>query len=159
MTGMSEDRAGQELWRRFAAEPVEPDFLALAAYAEGRLAGPERDAVEAWLELNPEIATDLGPAEPAAVTEAAAAAVARRAMALVAAPAGNVVLFQQRPVRRWVEWAAMAATLVAIVYGGFTAGSDVSASLVSTDTAQADTGDLFDPPTGFFAIFNDSSST
>ena len=159
MTGMSEDRTGQELWRRFAAEPSAPDFVALAAYAEGRLAGPARAAVEAWLELNPEIAADLMPVDAKAVTEAAADAVAQRAMALVTAPAGNVIALKPRPARRWTERAAIAASLVLIAYGGFTAGSDVSASLVPTDTAQADPGDLFDPPTGFFTVFNDPAST
>ena len=29
----------------------------------------------------------------------------------------------------------------------------------TTDTPQAESGDLFDPPTGFFSVLNDASST
>jgi hypothetical protein len=177
---------GRELWRRWTmtareaiARPAggasRPDELTLAAFAEGRLTGPARAAVEAFLAANPEIADDVAaarrvPATGRAVDDAALAATIARATALVSMSArggvgGNVLAF--RPARRSVSvwpiaarWAALAASLALTGWLGFAMGGDAYGYLDVLDrqspAALAD--EVLDPPTGFFGL-PDTSGT
>jgi anti-sigma factor RsiW len=177
---------GHELWRRWTMTARDatarssggascPDELTLAAYAEDRLTGPARAAVEAFLAANPEIADDVAAARRVAATDrapddAALAATIARAAALVSDPArggrgDNVLAF--RPVRRpesaWpsaARWAALAASLALASWLGFALGGDAYGYLAVLDrqstTALAD--EVLDPPTGFFGL-PDTSGT
>jgi hypothetical protein len=176
----------RELWRRWTMTAGEaatrspggdsrPDELTLAAFAEGRLTGSARAAVEAFLAANPEIADDVAaarrvPATGSASDDAALAVTIARAAALVAAPArggagGNVLAFRpaRRPVSVWpiaARWAALAATLALTGWLGFAMGGDAYGNLAVLDhqssTALAD--EVLDPPTGFFGL-PDASGT
>ena len=123
----------RRLWRRLQEEEA-PDALLLAAYAEGRLAPEEAARVEAFLAENPELAEDVAfaRADAAEVDPAAAERVAARAMALVAEPSATVVPFRGRPVRRWAEAMALAASLVLCAYLGFEMGASAQATEVET---------------------------
>src|SRR5258708_20869519 len=93
----------RELWRRWTMTEREatarppggqfrPDELTLAAFAEDRLTGSARTAVEAFLVANPDIADDVEaarrvPAPGSAADDAALAPTIARATAPVAAPA------------------------------------------------------------------------
>ena len=123
----------RRLWRRLQEEEA-PDALLLAAYAEGRLAPEEAARVEAFLAENPEVADDVAFARAGAaeVDPAAADRVAGRAVALVAEPSATVVPFRPRPVRRWAEAMALAASLVLCAYAGFEMGASAQASDVDT---------------------------
>ncbi len=181
--GSAEER---ELWRRWtmaareatirsSGDDSRPDELTLAAFAEGRLTGPARAAVEAFVAANPEIAKDVEAARRVAATsraadDAALAATIARATALVAAPArgaagANVLAFRPapRPVSVWpiaARWAALAATLALTGWLGFAMGGDAYGNLAALDhqssTALAD--EVLDPPTGFFGL-PDASGT
>jgi hypothetical protein len=176
----------RELWRRWTMTAPgsvgglsgggsRPDELTLAEFAEGRLTGSARAAVEAFLAANPEIADDVEaarhvPATGRAADDAALAATIARATALVAAPArggagGNVLAFRpaRRPVSVWpiaARWAALAATLALTGWLGFALGGDAYGNLAVLDhqssTALAD--EVLDPPTGFFGL-PDASGT
>jgi anti-sigma factor RsiW len=160
MTGIVDHREGRDLWQRLKAQEAAPDAMTVAAFAEGRLGPADRQRVEAWLAYDPEAASDIAPADPSSVSAADAARLAVHAMALVAAPPGATILrFRRRMTWRWIEPTVIAASFVAVAYLGFAAGSDFSATLVSTDGAQTQGGDLFDPPTGFFISLGDASST
>src|SRR5258708_30514083 len=94
---------GRQLWRRWtmtaqaatiwsSGGDSRPDELTLASFAEGRLTGSARAAVEAFLAANPEIADDVAVARRVAASgraadDAALAATIARATALVAPPA------------------------------------------------------------------------
>src|SRR5260221_14218216 len=94
---------GRELGRRWtmtaraaaarsSGDDSPPDELTLAEFAEGRLTGSARAAVEAFLAASPEIADDVEAARRAAamgraVDDGALAATIARAATLVAAPA------------------------------------------------------------------------
>ena len=180
---MSEPRNGwaqeRALWRRWSAIGTDaagegpggaaPDALTLAAFAEHRLSGPARAAVEAFLAANPEVAEDIAAARQAAGTAAetvddvALAATIARAAALV--HADNVVPF--RPVRRtaspWpaaARWGALAASLAMVSWLGFALGSNAYGDLAALDRQSgirlAD--ELLDPPSGFFGLV-DASGT
>jgi hypothetical protein len=124
-----------ELWRRLREEarapaPAEglaadaPDEMALAAYLDGTLDPPAREALEARLAAAPE-ALDLLLAARAALAEPDAAApesLVRRASALVADPPGRSLAARLRglfaPLRQPLGWSAAAAgVLVACVVG------------------------------------------
>src|SRR5260221_12415826 len=123
---------GRELWRRWtmtaraaaarsSGDDSPPDELTLAEFAEGRLTGSARAAVEAFLAASPEIADDVEAARRAAamgraVDDGALAATIARAATLVAAPArggGGGTLAAFRPARvprhRWRARAARRA--------------------------------------------------
>jgi hypothetical protein len=176
----------RELWRRWTMTEREatarpsggqfrPDELTLAAFAEDRLTGSARTAVEAFLVANPDIADDVEaarrvPAIGSASDDAALAVTIARATALVAAPApggtgGNVLAFRpaRRPVSVWpiaARWAALAATLALTGWLGFAMGGDAYGNLAALDhqssTALAD--EVLDPPSGFFGL-PDASGT
>ena len=92
----------RELWRRWKMTAGDtrgwasdgssrPDELTLAAFAEGRLTGPARAAVEAYLAADPDAADDVEAACRLAATsgaadDAALAATIARAASLVADP-------------------------------------------------------------------------
>jgi anti-sigma factor RsiW len=109
---------GKALWDRFRA--AEQDPLALAAYAEGRLAPEEAAAVERWLAIDPDAAADVALARraPAPVEADAADRVAARAAVLVP---GRIIPFRAR-MRRWTEISALAASVALIAYLGFALG-------------------------------------
>jgi nucleoid-associated protein YgaU len=177
---------GRELWRRWtmtaraaaarsSGDDSRPDELTLAEFAEGRLTGSARAAVEAFLAANPQIADDVAaarrvPTTGRATDDAALAVTIARAAALVAAPArggagGTVLAFRpaRRPVSVWpiaARWAALAATLALTGWLGFAMGGDAYGNLAVLDrhssTALAD--EVLDPPTGFFGL-PDTSGT
>jgi anti-sigma factor RsiW len=130
---MDRSELDRRLWRRLQEEEA-PDALLLAAYAEGRLASEEAARVEAFLADNPELAEDIAFARAGAaeVDLAAAERVAARAMALVAEPSATVVPFRARPVRRWAEAMALAASLVLCAYLGFEMGASAQATEAET---------------------------
>jgi hypothetical protein len=152
-----------------------PDELTLAAFAEDRLTGSARAAVEAFLAANPEIADDVEaarhvPATGRAADDAALAATIARAAALVAAPpsakiADNVLAFRpaRRPVSIWpvaARWAALAASLALVGWLGFALGGDVYGNLAVLD-GQSTSGlgdEVLDPPSGFFGLVDTSAT-
>ena len=176
----------RELWRRWKMTAGDvtarlsggisrPDELTLAAFAEGRLTGPARAAVEAYLAADPDSAADVEAARRIAATsvaadDAALAATIARAAALVAdAPsarvADNVLAF--RPARRAVSiwpvaarWAALAASLALVGWLGFALGGDVYGNLAVLDS-QSTSGlgdEVLDPPSGFFGLVDTSAT-
>jgi anti-sigma factor RsiW len=175
MSGPVEGPEDSALWRRWraavdaaGAAPLHaPDPLLLAAYAEGRLDEPDRDAVEAWLAAYPDAIDDLlaarrlgrREAEWSAVSEAALA----RASGLVRDPDPQVLPFRQ-PVRRaplWraaIAWGGMAASIAATGLVGFVLGSEAYATL-SGGTTIAASQDVFDPPSGFLTGLGEESET
>jgi anti-sigma factor RsiW len=187
---MSEPSIGsareRELWRRWkmtagdaTARPsgrgTRPDELTLAAFAEDRLTGSSRAAVEAFLAANPEIADDVEAARRIAATSGAAdaaalaATIARAASLVSAAPssgiADNVLAFRpaRRPVSVWpiaARWAALAASLALVGWLGFALGGDAYGNLAALDR-QSTTGlgdEVLDPPTGFFGLLDTSAT-
>jgi anti-sigma factor RsiW len=136
---MDRSELDRRLWRRLQEEEA-PDALLLAAYAEGRLAPEEAARVEAFLAKNPEPAEDVAFARAGAgeVDAASAERVAARAVALVAEPSTAVVPFRPRPVRRWAEAMALAASLVLCAYAGFEMGG------ASAQASDVDTIDILD---------------
>jgi hypothetical protein len=166
--GEAETSAATELWRRWQtlapeAEPDEPDFMALAAFAEGRATETASDAVDAWLLARPERLDDIVAARSAATPEmspemsddAATERMMARAMALVAAPAAGVVAFR-RPTTRvagWrsaVAWGGLAASVAATSLVGFALGSNAW-STYAGDQQASGYQEIFDPPTGIFS--------
>jgi anti-sigma-K factor RskA len=152
-----------------------PDELTLAAYAEGRLAAPERAAIDALLSGRPDLAEDIAlarrfvdDADDASAAELAPelAAVIARASALVPASGDRVIAFRPRrsaaPVWHSVaRWSALAASFALASYLGFALGTDASSNLASL-APSAGVGfadEMFDPPTGFLGPTGDASST
>lgn len=153
------------LWRRWqaVASSDAPDFMTLAAYADGRLDAQQRAAVERLLALDSDIRAAVDPdIDDAQVSDAAVARTIERATALVAAPAAsNVVAFTARPVavRRLTEWAALAASIALVSWLGFALGTNTYSALAIDPAASSDIHDVFDPPSSFFAPFLDQSGT
>jgi nucleoid-associated protein YgaU len=176
----------RELWRRWKMTAGDtrgwasdgssrPDELTLAAFAEGRLTGPARAAVEAYLAADPDAADDVEAACRLAATsgaadDAALAATIARAASLVADPtaagtADNVLAFRpaRRPVSAWpvaVRWVALAASLALVGWLGFALGGDAYGSLAVLDRQSA-TGlgdEVLDPPSGFFGLVDTSAT-
>ncbi len=125
-----------------APAPALPDAVTLAAYAEGRLDDAAAEAVEAALAADPDLLETLlalrAPPQPEA-----AAAVIRSAQALVRAEP-VVVPFPvrkpgaARPVKAWLAWGAVAASLLLVSVAGFdmglATGHDVSATSAGDDS-------------------------
>jgi anti-sigma factor RsiW len=165
----------RELWRRWidlagTGASEEPDEMALAAYAEGRLDLAAAEAVEAYLAAHPEVAEDVaaarglaGAALPARGAELAAAIA--RASALVPGSGDRVIAFAAiRPAApRWrfaAQWTALAASLAMVSYLGFALGSDASSNLAALDQRRAGLADeLLDPPTGFLGGITEVNGT
>ncbi|MBV9523210.1 MAG: hypothetical protein JO010_10480 [Alphaproteobacteria bacterium] len=146
-----------------AGDSGAPDALTLAAYAEDRLEGAARAAVEALLAGRPELAEDIafarrmgGGDAPRDTGEAALAAIIGRASALVPGSGDRVIAFH-RPAAaepRWrtsARWSALAASFALIGYLGFALGTDASTNLASLafGAAAGPADEMFDPPSGF----------
>lgn len=174
MTGPAGDGEESALWRRWRAAAdgaaddggSAPDLLLLAAYAEDRLEGTARDAVERWLAAHPERIEDVlaarRPQLGKADREPPPRAVAR-AMALVAAPDPQVLPFRRPTPRapRWrvaVVWSGMAASIAATGFLGFALGSDAYANLIGGTTLLVGQ-ELFDPPSGILTGLGEESDT
>lgn len=161
------DRAeNAALWRRWQAlapadETEAPDFLEMAAFAEGGAAGPESERVERWLasrpELIPERLGDIVAARAAgeAAPEAPSDRMLTRAMELVAGPADGVVPLRPMTLRVAYGWRGMvarggiAASLAATSLLGFALGDNAWTNLLGGDQTVA-YQDPLDAPTGIF---------
>jgi len=136
---------------RDAAAPVPalPDALTLAAYAEGRLDDAAAEAVEAALAADPDLLETLlalrAPAEP----ESASAKLVHSAQALV--PAEPVVVpfparkrVAPRPVKAWLAWGAVAASLLLVSVAGFDVGLATGHNVSATTAGDDSPSDLLD---------------
>jgi hypothetical protein len=140
------DRALFTRWRtaRSGAAPAAPDALALAAYADGRLAGAAAEAVEAALATDPELLDmllALGQPAPPAI---ASAALIRSARGLVPSPRRIILPEAAGRVGPWYAWGAVAASLLIVAIGGFGLGMR-TAYVVNAVIAADSPGDLLDP--------------
>ena len=132
-----------------AAAPELPDALMLAAYAEGRLDEAAAEAVEAALVVDPDLLDTLlalrAPPEP----EAASAALIHSAQTLVRAEP-VVVPFPvrkpaaPRPVKAWLAWGAVAASLLLVSVAGFNLGAATSHAVDTTAAGDESPSDLLD---------------
>lgn len=131
-----------------ATAPALPDALTLAAYAEGRLGEAAAEAVEAALAADPELLDTLL-ALRAPPRAAASAALIRSAQALVRAEP-VVVPFPvrkpaaARPVRAWLAWGAVAASLLLVSVAGFNLGAATSHAVDTTAAGDESPSDLLD---------------
>jgi hypothetical protein len=132
-----------------APAPAQPDALTLAAYAEGRLDEAAAEAVEAALGTDPELLETLlalrAPPEP----ETASAEFIRSAKRLVRAES-VVVPFPTRkpvaprPVKAWLAWGAVAASLLLVSVAGFDMGLATGHSVSATTAGDDSPSDLLD---------------
>lgn len=172
MPGPLDRQDDAAIWRRWrsaaamGAVPAEPDALVLAAYAEGRLAEADAEAIEDWLALNPAAAEDIVQARRAEEVShpAASMAVIARAAALVGAAAEVLAFRRPTPSRRsWrsaASWGAMAASLVMAIVLGYTVGHDAGIyATLASGSATALGQELIDPPTGLFNGLDEDSNT
>ena len=182
-----QEAADALLWRRWreacdvAGDDGTPDFMALAALAEGRLGDAERQSVLARaLALDTALADDIAAAQEFAgrldALPAVDPRVIERAAALVpaaVAPSAEIHAFRPRPAAdrdmqrspfspgRTVRWAALAASLAVTSYLGFSLGSDAYSSLLGSDAAAVQgsggsgVNELIDPPSGVFSGLSD----
>jgi hypothetical protein len=171
MAAFGDDREDRALWRRWrdttdSTAAAEPDALALAAYAEGRLGEVAAEAVEFWLAEHPESVSDIVAARvinqrpPRLVFNNIIA----HASGLVEGSAmpSNVV-----PLRRWsssswrnaLAWSSVAASLVLVSFGGFSMGSSAYANLASATAADGSSPDSPDATGSIDIYFSDDSST
>ncbi len=167
-----------ELWRRWQtssrqdsdaageARAAEPDFMALAAYAEGAFDEAAAAGIELFLAQHPDALGDVVAARaPEPLPLPANHPTLAPALALVAAPAGAVVAFRAaspaKGVQGWrgvVAWGGIAAGIAASSVIGFALGSHAYISLMgATDTA-ADQ-ELLDPPSGLFTGLADDEGS
>ena len=170
----------RRLWRRWQALDVlasrvaEPDALALAAYAEGRLSEIEAEAVEAWLAAAPEgvddiiAAREINQRPPNLVYQH----VMSNACHLVAgvdtaaapetSPTSTNVVTLHRRLPQWrtaLAWSSVAASLLCASMIGFSMGSDAYATLSQTQTVDSGASDGLDTPSTLDSYFSDDSST
>ncbi len=107
-----EAEEARHLWHAYRAAPLlmsEPSAVDLAAYAEGRLRGAAKDAVEAALARNPHLLADV--------------------IAARAAFAGVKSTVQTRPsTADRLGWAAALCGLCLAVWVGFATGEQVASS-------------------------------
>jgi len=162
---------GKKLWRELQRDPVEhteltgADANLLAAFADGTLAGTEREALEARLADDPVLLETLLAAlddEPAPLAMPEGLAERAKAVATGTAPARPYVV-ASRPANEnrrgrvaWLEWAAAAVALIVVSAVGFELGSDNAGRRAGKDVAAANGGELELPdldggttPTGF----------
>ena len=148
------DRALFERWRAAAGSDAPRDALdalTLAAYAEGRLDEAAAERVEAALAADPELLDTLlalrAPAEAALPSQE----LIRAAQALVPPAEAVVVPFARpaaaaRPLKAWLAWGALAASLLLVSTAGFgvgmLTGSAVNATATSSDESPSDLLDL-----------------
>jgi hypothetical protein len=166
MTEPVEGAKDAALWQRWRqhAHPATgrdaADWLALAAYAEGRLDETQAEPVEDWLAEHPEALADLTAARAAAASPlpAASEAVIARAAALVEPMAGaQIIPFRtaagpHRPAWRMaMAWSGIAASLLVTSLAGFALGNDAYLNLVGRPAAESTIHELLDPPSVMFA--------
>jgi hypothetical protein len=169
MPGPLDRQDDAAVWRRWRSAsamgvaPSEPDALALAAYAEGRLTETDAEAIEDWLALNPAAIEDVLLARRAeeGPVPVAPEAIMTRAAALVGERSAQVLAFRRlTPSRRsWssaARWSAMAASILVACFVGVAMGDATYAVLASGSTLGQD---LIDPPMGFLSTFDEDSST
>ncbi len=167
MAALGDDREDRALWRRWRdttdLTAAEPDALALAAYAEGRLDEAAAEAVELWLAEHPESIGDI----------VAARAIGQRPPRLVfnnivahaselVPGSENVVAFRRPAVSSWrnaLAWASIAASLVLVSFGGFSMGSSAYANLSGTSVSDGSSVDSPDNTGSIDTYFSDDSST
>lgn len=162
------------LWQRYQAAATEgdfdePDFLALAEFADGKMSETDSEPVETWLAARPDFIEDLMAARHAALPEASAETpvdekLMARAMALVATPTDSVVPLRRpaaRAVTGWrgvIAWGSIAASLAATSLVGFALGNNVWSNLQGDVQISADQ-DLLDPPSGIFSGLAEDEGT
>jgi anti-sigma factor RsiW len=141
------DKALAARWRAAAASAPAPDMLTLAAYAEGRLDEAAAEAVEAALAADPELLDTYLALRAPAETEAASAALIRSAQALVRTEP-VVVPFPTRkpaaPVKAWLAWGAVAASLLLVSVAGFNLGMATVPRTDAVSTSDESPSDLLD---------------
>jgi hypothetical protein len=163
----------QALWRRWRdgdaagqARAPEPDFVALAAYAEGRLSSAVDDAeldneiriIEDFLANRAEAIADIGAGRDAAGWERhspAPEAMVLRAQSLIRGAEAGIVPFRAR--RASWKAIAVAASLLAAGVAGFSIGMDDWLSLTNSSGASL-TDELMDPPGTMLANFDEDGS-
>lgn len=153
MTG--KDRIGAKdkaLWRRYRSRAYGPEGAArpdpglIAAYLDGRLTGPEREAAEAWLAATPAALDILVAAQrarlagertivPREIVARAQALVDPAAARAESAPGWRRHLPGLAAFVPTAQWAAVAAVLALACYAGFQIGL---ASSLSLDDAAGD---------------------
>lgn len=148
------DKALAARWRSARAidrAPDRPDALTLAAYAEGRLDEAAAEAVEAALAADPELLDTLlalrAPIEP----EVASVALIRSAQSLgrgepvvVPFPAPRPGAAAPRPVKAWLAWGAVAASLLLVSAAGFDLGLKTEHTINATAAIDDSPSDLLD---------------
>lgn len=146
------DKALAARWRAAAAAASAseiPDALTLAAYAEGRLDETEAEAVEAALAADPELLDTLLALRTLPEPEAASAELIRAAQALVRAEPVVVPFHSRkpapmRPVRAWLAWGAVAASLLLVSVAGFDLGMATSHTLSAPNAGDVSPSELLD---------------
>jgi hypothetical protein len=147
------DRALFARWHaaRDAAAPAlaQPDALTLAAYAEGRLDEAAAEAVEAAFAADPHLLETLlalrAPPEPETASAKlihSAQALVRAEPVVVAFPARRPVA--PRPVKAWLAWGAVAASLLLVSVAGFDMGLATGHSVSATAAGDDSPSDLLD---------------
>lgn len=165
------ESADQGLWQRWRAldgpsSADEPDALALAAYAEGRLNEVEAESVETWLAGAPGRLADIVAARTAGrqwprpargILDEAFGLV--RGVAAAAAPQFRILPFPRRPHwRTALAWGGIAAGLICISLIGFSMGSEAYANLSGSQTIAINAPDGLDTPI-FDNYLSDASGT
>jgi anti-sigma factor RsiW len=143
------DRALFARWRDATPAPALPDALTLAAYAEGRLDDAAIEAVEAALAADPELIETLLALRAPAQTETASAVLIRSAQALVRAepivvPFPSRKAAAPRPVKAWLAWGAVAASLLLVSVAGFNLGLETGHSVGVGAAGDDSPSDLLD---------------
>ncbi len=117
----------RQFWRRFSrcvrgASGACPTELELAEYADGRGPDAQREGIEAHLAACPACLEQVAEARHLAATPEVTSLVLSRAQALVPArPAFGA----RRTWRRVAGWAAAAAAIIALGFGGLRAGAAI----------------------------------
>ncbi|MDX2104655.1 MAG: hypothetical protein SF002_19190 [Alphaproteobacteria bacterium] len=123
------DPAGdRRLWQRVRLslpEPPEPDLMTLAAYAEGRLADAEAEAVEAWLIHHPEALADIAAARSSLGAAPAPVPLPVVRAARTLAPSAQRAVWPQA-----MRWSSFAAAVVLVAFLGFQMGVATATSLI-----------------------------
>ncbi len=122
-----EDRALWRTYRAAAPAEAEPDFMALAAYAEGRLEASAADALEAAIARDPALLADVRAARAVALGDVAAIPAPLRTIRMARA----LVVEPPPPAwRRAVGWTSVAAAILLVAALGFEFGVATADSLL-----------------------------
>lgn len=106
----------RQLWQNYRAAAPRPDAahaLDLAAYADGRLRGAARDAVEAYLARNPQALSDV---------------IAARAAITAATPSAKPSLGIRAGLLDRLGWGAALCAFCLAVWVGFATGEQVAST-------------------------------